>query len=55
MYTENPDGTWCQKNIQKVLKERNLWPIKELKLACPSPKYLDCQTAAECKHCVKGT
>ena len=55
IYTENPDGTWCQKGIQKVLEERNLWPIKELKLACPSPKCLDCQTAAEYKYCVKKT
>lgn len=55
MYNENPDRTWCQKGIQKVLEERNLWPIKGLKLACPSLKCLDCQIAAEYKHCVKQT
>ena len=53
MYTENSDETRCQKSIQKVLEERNLWPIKGLKLACLSFKCLDCQIAAECKYCVK--
>lgn len=55
MSTKNLDGTRCQKGIQKVLEEKNLWPIKGLKLACPSSKCLDCQTAAEYKYCVKRT
>ena len=54
MYTEKSDGTQYQKGIQKVLAERNFWPTKGLKLTCPSPKCLDCQTAAECKLCIKG-
>lgn len=55
MYTENTDGTRCQKGIQRVLEERNLWSTKGLKLTCPSPKCFDCQLAAECKLCVNET
>lgn len=52
-YTENSDRTQCQKSIQKVLKERNFWLIKRFKLTCLSLKYLDYQTVAEYKLCVK--
>lgn len=55
MYTKNLDKIQCQKNVQKVVKKRNLWPIKEFKLACPSFKCLDFQTSAKYKYCIKTT
>ena len=54
MVFQEPNGQWTQKGIQKVLEERNLWPVKGLKLECSKPKCFNCQVAADCKICVKG-
>lgn len=50
---ENLNGTRYQKNIQKVLEKRNLWHIKELKLAYSNFKSLDYQTPIKFKLCIK--
>lgn len=55
MYIENSDKTQCQKSIQKVLEEKNLWSIKRFKLAYLSSKYLDYQIAAKYKYYIKKT
>lgn len=55
MYEENSDGSQRQKGIQKVLKERGLWPTSGLNLSCLSPRCFDCQAAAKCKLCEKGS
>lgn len=53
-YIQNLDGNWTQKGIQKVLEERNLWPVKGLNLECTKPKCFNCQVVADCKVCEKG-
>lgn len=42
------------KGIQRVLKERGLWPAEGLLLECPRPKCDACLTRAKCQTCVKG-
>lgn len=54
MSFQDSDGKWVQKEIQKVLEERNLWPQEGLNLECPRPKCFNCQVAFECKMCIKG-
>ena len=44
-----------QKGIQRVLKERKLWPRSELNLEYPKPKCATCQDIVTCKKCIKGT
>ena len=46
--------TRTQKGVERVLRERELWPRVDLNLECPKPKCLDCQAIADCKICVKG-
>jgi len=43
------------KGIEKVLKERGLWPVEGLKLECPKPRCSDCSEMQNCKNCTKGT
>lgn len=50
-FNENNQST--QKDIQKILKERGLWPTKRLNLSCLKPKCFNCQVAAEYKICIK--
>lgn len=46
MSFQKEDGTWYQIGIQKVLKERTLWPQKGLKLEFLKPKYFNCEVMA---------
>lgn len=50
----NEKGKVTQKEVQKVLEKRGVWPISGLNLSCPKPKCFNCQVAAEYKICVKG-
>ena len=50
----NDKNQWTQKEIQKVVEERGLWPAKGQNSSCPKPKCFNCQVAADCKICVKG-
>ena len=34
-FQETSNGSWTPKEIQQVLKEKNLWPIDGLNLECP--------------------
>ena len=54
MSFQDEDGKWVQKGVQRILKERQLWPIRGLNLECPKPKCFNCQVAADCKTCIKG-
>src|SRR5882762_5724104 len=47
--------TKIPKGIERILRERNLWPDKGLLLECPKPRCEPCQTLQKCKDCVKGT
>ena len=53
MNIHEPNGNWTQKEIQKVLAERNLWPAKSLNLEYTKLKCFNCQVAADCKVCEK--
>jgi hypothetical protein len=44
-----------QKGIQRVLKERGLWPSTGLNLECSKSKCGPCQEAVNCKVCTRGT
>jgi len=44
-----------QKGIEKVLKERGLWPGNGLLLECSKPKCDSCQEMVDCRMCTKGT
>lgn len=48
MSFQNSRGQWIQKGVQKVLEERNLWPIGGLNLECPKPKCFNCEL------CIRG-
>ena len=54
MSFQKEDGTWCQKGVQQVLEERQLWPQQGLKLECSKPKCFNCEVMANCKICIKG-
>lgn len=54
MNFQDNHGLLTPKGIQKILEERNLWPIRGLKLECVKLKCFNCQLVAECKICVKG-
>lgn len=54
MNFQQENGQWIQKGIQRVLEERQIWPVGGRKLSCPKPKCFNCQVAADCKICVKG-
>ncbi len=43
-----------QKGIQRILKERELWPQEGLRLECPTPKCGACTEMVKCKDCVKA-
>lgn len=55
MSFQDSSGKWIQKGVQRVLEERNLWPIGGVNLECVRPKCFNCQVASECKVCIKGT
>lgn len=55
MLFQDPQGKWIQKGIQRVLEERNLWPIRGVNLECSRPKCFNCQVASECSACTKGS
>ena len=49
----NDKNQWTQKEIQKVFKERGLWPAKGLNSSCPKPKCFNYQVVADCKIFIK--
>lgn len=55
MSFQKADGTLCQKGIQHVLTERELWPSLGLNLKCAKPQCFNCEACATCKLCIKGT
>jgi len=42
--------TKIPKGIERILRERNLWPDKGLLLECPKPRCEPCQTLQRCKE-----
>ena len=54
MNFQQENGQWIQKKIQKVLEERQIWPIRGQKLSYPKLKCFNCWVAADCKICIKG-
>lgn len=53
MSYQDEQGKIVQKEIQKVLEERNLWPTRGLKLECTKPKCFNYQIVSECKICIR--
>lgn len=49
----NDKGEVIKKRVQKVLKKRGVWLIRELNLNCLKPKCFNCQMATEYKIYVK--
>ena len=51
---EDPSRTRTQKGVERVLKERGLWPTGGLNVECSKQRCPKCQAVADCKVCIKG-
>jgi hypothetical protein len=53
-FTKMGNPVRIQKGVERVLRERGLWPAGGLNLECSKPKCHGCKSISTCQVCIKG-